>query len=119
MDDTTQCPICQNKFRNIKKNGPLHAIGKNGNYMERTCTGMNHSLQLFTNIRTKKVDFLKLSLNPKYSRFLEIDYHNQKCRISCYKEGKPEQILIERLIEPDFPDLCKLQEIVALFILFS
>ena len=119
MDDTTQCPICQNKFRNIKKNGPLHAIGKNGNYIERTCTGMNHSLQLFTNTRTKKVDFLKLSLNPKYSRFLEIDYHNQKCRIACYKDGKPEYLEIDKMLNPDFPDLIKLREIVALYILFS
>jgi len=119
MDDSLHCPICQNKFRNIKKNGPLHAIGKSGNYIERTCTGMNHSLQLFTNTRTKKVDFLKLSLNPKYSRFLEIDYHNQRCRISCFKDGKPEYIDIPRLIEPDFPSLEKLRETISTFICFS
>ena len=119
MDDTTLCPICQNKFRNINKSGLLHAISKNANYTERTCTGMNHSLQLFTNVDNKKVLFLKLSLNPRYSRFLEIDYHNQKCRILCFKDGKPEYIEIEKMIEPDFPDLEKLKEKISMYITFS
>lgn len=119
MDDTLHCPICGNKLRNVKKNGPLHAIGKEGNYVERTCTGMNHVLQIFTETKTKKVDLLKLSLNPKYSRHLEIDYYNQKCRISCAKDGQYEYIPIDRMIEPDFPNLEKLKEKVAVYITFS
>ena len=41
----------------MKKNGPLHSIGKTGNYIERTCSkGMNHrGLQFFVEEPSKKV----------------------------------------------------------------
>lgn len=121
MDDTSECPICGNKLRTVwLVNRHLHSVGKTANYAERTCsTGMNHSLQLFTDTVTKKVDLLKLSLNSKYSRYLEIDFVNQRCRISCFKEGKPESIEIEKMIEPDFPLLVKLKEKVSMYIVFS
>jgi hypothetical protein len=121
MDDTLLCPICGNKLRNMKKNGPLHAIGKTGNYIERVCSkGPNHrGLQFFVDENTHQVDLLKLPLNAKYSRYLEIDFYNQRCRISCLKDNKNDQIIIERLIEPDFPDLCKLKETISLFIVLS
>lgn len=80
---------------------------------------MNHVIQVFYNTRSKQIDFLKLSLNPKYSRFLEIDYYNQKCRISCVRDGNIEYIDIESLIEPDFPDLVKLKEKVSVYVVFS
>jgi hypothetical protein len=80
---------------------------------------MNHSLMLFADKATKKVDFLKLSLNPKYSRFLEIDYVNQKCRINCMKDQKSDYIEIDKMLHPDFPDLVKLKEIVNLYVVFS
>jgi hypothetical protein len=121
MDDTSTCPICDNKLRTVwLVNKYLYPISKAANYAERTCaTGMNHSLQLFTDTATNKIDFLKLSLNPKYSRYLEIDFVNQRCRISCLKEGKPEYIEIEKMIEPDFPHLTKLKEKVSMYIVFS
>lgn len=121
MDDISNCPICSNKLRTVWLfNKYLHPINKTANYAERTCAiGMNHSLQLFADNITNKVDFLKLSLNPKYSRYLEIDFLNQRCRISCFKEGQPKHIEIDKIIEPDFPHLIKLKEKVAMFICFS
>lgn len=121
MDDTLACPICGNKLRNVNlKNKRLHSVRKTADYVERTCsTGMNHSLQLFCDGYTRKIDFLRLSLNPKYSRYLEIDFFNQKCRISCLKEGKAEYIEIAKMIQPDFPHLTKLKERVSMYVVFS
>lgn len=62
---------------------------------------------------------IKLSLNPKYSRFLEMDFVNQKCRITCSKDGENEYIDIPKMIYPDFPDLTKLKEKVSLYVVFS
>jgi len=92
---------------------------KVGSWKERTCTGPNHSLQIFSDVNTKKVDLLTLSLNPKYSRYLEIDFVNEKCRINCMKDGKSEYIHIDKMIEPDFPSLTKLKERVSLYVVFS
>lgn len=115
MDDTLTCPICGNKMSNLKGTADYYAP-----YTKRTCNkGMNHILILTVNDWTKKVDHLKLSLNPKYSRFLEIDYVNQKCRINCMKDGKPDYIEVEKMIEPDFPGLTKLKEKVGLYVVFS
>lgn len=121
MDDTTACPICSNRLRTIKTpNKFLHWVDKTANYIERICNkGMNHSLRIFTDEATGEVDMLKLSLNPRYSRFLEIDFVNQKCRINCMKEGKSDYIDIEKMITPDFPKLEKLKERVNLFVVFS
>jgi len=115
MDDTLHCPICGNKMRtvNIKQ-----LYERTGNWAERTCNGMNHSLQVVATPKGK-VDLLKLSLNPKYSKFLEIDFVNQKCRIICMKDSKPDYIDIAKMIEPDFPDLVKLKERVLLYVTFS
>lgn len=121
MDDTLTCPICSNKMRTINlENKLLHAIGKQSNYAERTCIkGMNHSLRLWADKVTGKVDFLNLSLNPKYSRYLEIDFINLKCRINCMKDGKPDYVTIPKMIWPDFPELKKLKERVELYVVFS
>lgn len=121
MDDVRLCPICQNKLR-TKKIGYKNLTNgsKVANYIERTCTkGMNHTLQLFTDGYTNKVDLLKFSLNPRYSRFFEVDYHHSKCRIYCMKMGKPEIIEVPKMIEPDFPNLKKLIEKVAIYVIFS
>ena len=121
MDDTLNCPMCGNRLRTINTPAKfLHYVGKTADYVERTCSrGMNHSLQLFTDDNTGKVDLLKLSLNPKYSKYLEIDFFNQKCRISLLKESKPFYIEIDKMIEPDFPLLVKLKERVNLYVVFS
>lgn len=98
----------------------LPSASKASDYIERTCVhGRNHAIQFFTEEATGKVDFLKISLSPKYSRYLEINYTTETCRISCMKAGKTEYINIEKMIEPDFPDLVKLKERVGLYVVFS
>lgn len=121
MDDTISCPICNNRMRAVRlSNKYLHTIDKTASYMERTCSnGMNHTLQIFVDEGTRKVDLLRLSLNHKYSRYLEIDYIHQKCRISCFKDSKAEYIEIDKMIDPDFPNLIKLKEKISLYVVFS
>lgn len=120
MEDTTACPICGKRMRTVKvQDMYLPAIGKTDSFFERTCSGPNHSVQFFTNESTKKIDMLKFSLDPKYSRYLEIDYVNRKCRIYCMKNGDAEYIYIPKMVEPDFPDLKKLKERISMYVVFS
>lgn len=120
MDDTLHCPICNARLRTVnREHRHLSIINKIGNWAERTCHGMNHTLQIFTDHETNKVDLLTISLDLKNSRILMIDYLNQKCQIRCWKDGQPTYIDIAKMIEPDFPDLVKLKERVALYVVFS
>lgn len=120
MDDVLNCPICDSKLKTSHhKNKLLHPIDQTADYAERICNGHNHIIAIWVNKATKKVDFMKLSLNSKYSRFLEIDWVNQKCRITCAKDNEYEYINIPKMIEPDFPNLTKLKEKVSLYITFS
>ena len=120
MEDTLACPICGNKLRTVKlTNKYLHPINKTATFFERTCVGVNHSLRFFADENTKRVDMLKFSLDPKYSKYLEIDYHNKRCRISCMKNSETSYIYIPKMIEPDFPDLAKLKERISMYVVFS
>lgn len=97
----------------------LPSVRKIATYFERICSGPNHSVQFFTDESTKSVDMLKFSLDPKYKRYLEIDYINKKCRIYCMKNGEAEYILIPKMVDPDFPNLEKLKERIAMYVTFS
>jgi len=97
----------------------LPSAEKTSTFFERTCAGPNHSVQFFTDAETKLVDVLKFSLDPKYSRYLEIDYINKRCRIFCMKNGEAKYIHIPKMIEPDFPDLEKLKERISMYVVFS
>jgi hypothetical protein len=120
MDDTTACPICGKKMRTVKvEDMYLPVVEKTDLYFERTCSGPNHSVQFYTSDSTKTVDMLKFSLDPKYKRYLEIDYVNKKCRIYCMKNGVAEYIYIPKMIEPDFPNLEKLREKISMYVIFS
>lgn len=121
MDDILRCPICNNKLRtNHLENKLLYSLGKTSNYYQRICTkGYNHYFVIYSDKITKKVDLLKLSLNPQYSRFIEINFLNKNCRLTCLKENEPYYIDIDKLIIPDFPDLVKIKEIIGLYIAFS
>jgi len=121
MDDVLSCPICGNKLKTMHlPNKLLHAVNKTADYAERRCSdGHNHIVCFWTDKATKQVDLLKISLKPNYSRFVEIDYVNQKCRITCQKDGEYEYIEIPRLLIPDFPYLTKLRATVGLFIVFA
>jgi len=121
MEDTLACPICGTKLRNNRLLGEfMHVLGKKSNFVERSCsTQFGHSLQFFVDEATGKIDLLKLSLSPQYSRFIEINYVLGKSRISCMKNSQPDYIEIEKILEPDFPDLTKLREKVSLYVIFS
>ena len=120
MEDTITCPICGNGLRTVKlTNKHIHTINKTSSFIERTCNGMNHFLQFLVDEKSHQIDFVKFSLNPRYSRYLEIDYVSQTCRISCLKLGKPEYIEIPKMVELDFPDLKKLKERIAMYVVFS
>lgn len=121
MDDTSTCPICGKKMRSLNMTDKfLHHLNKTGNFIERTCIhGLNHSLRMLTDKATGKVDFLNISINPKYSIYVEIDFVNQKSRINCMKNGHSEYIPIAKMIQPDFPNLESLKEKVSLYITFS
>jgi phenolic acid decarboxylase len=94
-------------------------MAKAANYFERTCTGTNHSLQLFANEATQQVDMIKFSLNPRYTIFLEINFASQKSRISCLKKGETSYIAIPKMLIPDFPDLVNLKEKISMYVTFS
>lgn len=121
MDDVLHCPICGNKLRTSHlKHKLLYPVGKTANYAERVCSeGYNHIITLWTDKATKKVDLVKLSLNPKFSRFVEVDFVNQKCRITCAKEGKYEYIKIPKMLPLDWPLLEELKSRVSLYVVFS
>lgn len=121
MDDTLNCPICGKKMRAINRDDRLiFPIGKQADFIERLCIqGLEHSIQMFVDKVTKRIDFISLSLNPKNSRYIEIDLLNKKCRISCMKNSVAEYIEIPKMIYPDFPKLEKLKEKVSLYVIFS
>lgn len=119
MDDCVNCLICGNKLKNINlKNYNLLLINKISNYTERTCAGINHSLQLWSDKSTSKIDFLRFSLDSNYSKFLEIDYVNKKSRLSCWKNSMPKFIYFNKIIEPDFPKLSNLIDKLSTYLLF-
>jgi hypothetical protein len=120
MEDTITCPICGNRLRTVRlTNKYLHPINKTATFLERTCSGANHSVQFFTDEATKQIDMLKFSLDPKYTRYLEIDYVNKRCRIACMKNSEPSYIYIPKMVEPDFPNLEKLRERISMYVVFS
>ena len=112
MDDTLSCPICGNKFRNIKRSSVPHTV-------ERTCSGTNHVVQMYVNEYDQKVLELKFSLDPRYSKHLNINYQSQTSQIVCMKNSNPFYIDLPEVLEVDFPDLTKIKKKVDLYILIS
>lgn len=120
MNDTSSCLICGIPMRSINmKNKHLSGVNKTSDYIERTCAGYNHTLSFWSDILTNQVDLLKVSLNRKYSQWVDIDFINQKSRISCFNNSIPEYIYLPSVPELDFPNLLKLKEIIQLYITFS
>lgn len=119
MQDMINCPICGDKMRSVREHKSLFPVGKTANYCERTCNGLNHVIQFMTDENTKQIDFLKISLEPDYSKFIYIDLFNEKCQVILLGNNKKEIIDIPRIIFPDFPNLIKLKEKVNLLTAFS
>ena len=120
MIDTNKCPICSEKLKNRKlKNHYLYFVENISDYIEKTCSnGMNHTVQIFTDVKTKKIHLLKTSLSHDYSKFIEFDFLNSKSRISYFKLGIPEYINIKKLINPDFPKLINIKDKVNTYVNF-
>lgn len=121
MDDTTLCPVCRSKMRNLNVKGKYsHHTGKAANYIERSCHNKkNHYVQILTDKETNKVDYVRLSLDPKYSKSIEINFFKGTCTLHLTKDKVTHTISIAKIIEPDFPDLIKLKQQVSLYSLFS
>ena len=119
MINIKNCPICGDLMKTIKYNNLyLKFINKTSNYIEHTCCGINHLLQITIDKFTKNIDTLKMSLAPDYSRFIMIDFYNKKCKIILLKNSKEEYIFIPKIVFPDFPNLSKLKEQINTYIIF-
>lgn len=119
MQDTQYCPMCGEKMRTKKEESYVHILDKISDFIERTCVGMNHVFQIVIDSETEKVDLIKISLQPDYSKFILIDYLHQKCKVICLKNNIEQSFEIPKMLYPDFPDLKGLKEKVDLFITFS
>lgn len=120
MDDSLFCPICKNKMRSTKLfNTHLKQINKFGNFIERNCPGTNHFVSFFTDYSSKKIIFIKTSLNHKLSKLIEIDFYNKESLIICINDGKYNYLNLDKILYPDFPNLDKLKDQVNTFLLFS
>jgi len=116
MQDILFCPICSHKLQNIKTYRDFRGQQPYNYrlYTERKCNGLNHTLMFFVN-NTQQIDFIKISLNPYYSRFLEINYLKGQCRIAYMKESVPTYIEVPQILDLDFPHLTKLKEKIELY----
>jgi transcription elongation factor Elf1 len=120
MEDTLTCPVCGQKLSNQSQQYYLAMLNKKADMVQRTCTkGIGHSFQILTDKATNKVDWIKLSLNPWYTRWVEINCVTGRSRIAYLKNGKAEYLDIERRLEPDFPSLERLREKVNIYVVFS
>lgn len=121
MDDMQCCPICGGKLQNKRsKNIFFNFLNKKSTYTSKTCVdGHAHYLNFLVDENTKQIDWMKVSLPKPSLRFIEINYVLKVCRIACVKDGKSEYINLNKLLVPDFPNLTKLSEDVAIFVIFS
>lgn len=119
MDDTLICPICGNALKSTKSaTFRMHTLNKTAKYIYRNCAeAINHTASFYIDQNTNKIDFLKISIEPNYSKIIEIDFHNQKSTLRLHGNNASETIHLQRTFEPDFPALENLKKQVNLFIL--
>ena len=120
MNDFTSCPICGNSLRKHASSKFLFPINKFSHFIEKICSNQpNHLIQFFIDSTTNNVDFVKMSLNHLFTKYIEIDFVNQKSTISIYKQSVPKHFYLNKIIEPDFPKLTLLKEKVDIILTFS
>ena len=121
MEDILLCPICGNKMRVLHLNNKfLYPVEKTANYTERVCANNhNHVVSLWADKATNQVDYLRFSLNKEYSRWVEIDYVNQKSRVTLREGTDYRYINVPRILIADFPNCSVLKETIGLFLVFS
>jgi hypothetical protein len=118
MDDFKNCPVCGCKMRN-KHDVSVKFPNKISSLTTRLCTGTNHTLQIFSDPKDNSVKIFKVSLNPKYTKFVEINYVTGTTDIRCFKEGIERTLTLNKILEPDLPTLEKLKKKVDLYVVFS
>lgn len=121
MQDTLHCPICKQKFLNKYQ---LLNFGKNNeiiNVAERLCNGISHTLKIKSNTISKEIIFVKISLDSTYSKYLEVDYIQDKSSISCYKPESRNHYVIDigSAIPVDFNNLNKLKDKINTYVMLS
>lgn len=126
MEDCSACPICNSKLK-VSNKDDLYLTNKVSSkieyYSEKVCNGTNHHIQIYVDKLTNKVGFIRFSLNPKYSKYLEIDYVNGLSTILLYLQNDKginliNTIEIPRILEIDFPDLTNLNKIISVYTTF-
>ena len=117
MQDFLKCPICDGQFQNLRwENHYFWLIDKESNFMERKCHGKDHSILIFTDLKTKEIDYLKISSGTKTKSFVGLDLHNQRTTIGQWQNGRPKYFNLSVLLIPDFPELTKLKEDLSKYI---
>jgi len=119
MRDILTCPICGDKLRSIKRKNKIFDLNQEAYYVERLCVkNISHFLQFFTDEGTGKVDLINISLTPNRSKFIRINFYTN---ISKVLSNFPllNEVIIPKIIEPDFPDLIILKDKIKLYITFS
>jgi len=107
-------------LRNIKTFKKVITPGPYLAYYERICTkGMNHSLQLTALVATGKIHLIKMSLDVRYTKYLEVNFVQNSCSIILSKANELKYIDIPKMIDLDFPLLDKVREKVDMYITFS
>jgi transcription elongation factor Elf1 len=117
MKDTKHCPICNLKLLNSNKQ--IDPITKKLRYVRRICNGTNHFFQMHVDAILNRVDMLRVSLDPYYSKSLEVYYTANKSCIIYAKNSVEEVIKIDRILDIDFPDMLKLKEKVDTYLIFK
>ena len=119
MQDILTCPICGDKLRSIKRKNKIFDLNQNAYYVERLCIQhINHFIQFFVDEESNKVDLINISLSSNRSRFVRINFYKN---ISKVQSNFPllNEVVIPKIIEPDFPDLIMLKDKIKLYVTFS
>lgn len=117
MQDTLLCPICNNKLENSYQNRYTN-ISKT-DLIRRRCAGPGHYLHFYTSKENRKITIISFSLDFEYSKYIEINFIKEKTKIDCRKNNTPYTIILNKILEIDFPILDKLKEKVNTYILIS
>lgn len=114
MNDFSLCPICSSKLRSISISNKFFNAAP---FVEKTCSNYNHTLQ-FT-VSSNKINYIKFSLDPKYSAFFKADFINNNSTIITYFNSKPSFITLPFIPNIDFPHLTSLKLLLQSYIILS
>lgn len=120
MNDSVFCPFCGDKFKNSYTNNNLpKAIQGNTTYIERVCASINHVVIFYTEKNTLQVDYIIFSIYPNYSVYIEVNFLHKATDIFIYNREFKKEITLPKILEPDFPQLTKIKDIINMYLTFS